>query len=47
MSATLNEIVRIMRSTDATAAGTSDINGNGFDMEADGGYDGRVASSVF
>lgn len=40
MSATLNEIVRIMRSTNATGAGSTDVNGNGFDMEADGGYDG-------
>lgn len=40
MSATLNEIVRVMRSSNAVAAGAANSNGNGFDMEADGGYDG-------
>lgn len=40
MQTILLEDVRFSRPINATAAGTTDINGTGVDMQADGGYDG-------
>lgn len=36
----LNEDVRLVRASNAVAAGSTDSNGTGVDMQADGGYDG-------
>lgn len=43
----LNENVRLSRVLNAVAAGTTDQNGSGVDMQADGGYDGVLFVALF
>jgi hypothetical protein len=43
----LSDGVRVTRVVNATAAGTTDVNGTGVDMTADGGYDGVLFVAMF
>lgn len=43
----LLERIRLVRCMNAVAAGTSDQNGTGVDMQADGGYDGVLFIAAF
>jgi hypothetical protein len=47
MKGYLSDGIRVLRPINATAAGTTDINGTGVDMTLDGGYDGVLFIALY
>lgn len=47
LSAFLSEVIKVVRGKAYQSANTGDVNGDGFDMEADGGYDGVLIVAIY